>query len=321
MHARPRVLAVVGLTGTGKTELACAVARRIGAEVIGADSMQVYRHMNVGTAKPSDALRREVPHHLIDVVDPDQPMSAGRYAALAREAASQIHARGRPIVVCGGTGLYVRAFVGGLVKAGSDPEVRRRLEERSTPELRADLEGRDPEAAVCIHANDRIRLVRALELLEAGQGPISGRWREHAFGDRPFDVRWIALDLERESLWRALRERVDRTFHEGPVEEVRSLHAAGYGPDLRPLRAIGYREAGWILAGRLDEPSAREATYMATRRYAKRQRTWFRAEPGVRWVDASRPEAAAEEALRLLSQPPEVYEEPIRIGQGPQSSE
>jgi tRNA dimethylallyltransferase len=321
MHARPRVLAIVGLTGTGKTELACAVARSAGAEVIGADSMQVYRYMNVGTAKPSDALRRDVPHHMIDVVDPDQPMSAGRYAVLAREAAWQIHARGRPIVVCGGTGLYVRAFVGGLVDAGSDPEVRRRLEQRGTPELREDLEERDPEAAACIHPNDRVRIVRALELLEAGRGAISERWREHAFGDRPFDVRWIALDLERERLWRALRERVDRMFAEGLVEEVRSLHSAGYGPELRALRAIGYREAGRMLAGRMDEATAREATYLATRRYAKRQRTWFRAEPGVSWADASRPEEALEGALRLLAQPPDVYEDPTRIGQGPQSSE
>lgn len=300
--SRPRVLAIVGLTGTGKTDLACEVARRTGAEVIGADSLQVYRGMDVGTAKPSIALRTEIPHHAIDIVDPDEPMSAGRYTEIARRAARDIHRRGRPVLLCGGTGLYARAFARGLVPGlGSDPAIRARLERRPTTGLRAELEERDPGCANGIHPNDRVRIVRALEVLELGGTPISIRHAEHAFSDRPFDVRWIALDLDRDALWRAIRARVDRMFRHGLVEEVERLHRAGYGPELRPLRAIGYREVGSLIAGRMDEPQTRAAIFVATRRYARRQRTWFRAEPGVTWHDASRVEATLEAALRALA--------------------
>jgi tRNA dimethylallyltransferase len=301
MPQRPPVLAIVGPTGTGKTELACAVARRTGAEVIGADSRQVYRYMDVGTAKPAAELLAEIPHHAIDVVNPDEPMSAGRYAELAREAARGIHARGRPILLCGGSGLYARAFAGGLVPGlESNPEVRRALEQRPTAELRAELQKRDPCAADRIHPNDRVRLIRALEVAEVSAGPLSERHDAHRFGDRPFDVRWLALGLERELLWTRLRDRVDGMFREGLIEEVRQLYAAGYGPSLRPLQSIGYREVGLLLAGSMDEATAREATYLATRRYAKRQRTWFRAEPGLVWMDASRPSEALSAAVQLL---------------------
>jgi tRNA dimethylallyltransferase len=302
MGSRARVLAIVGPTGTGKTELSCAVARRTGAEVISADSLQVYRYMDVGTAKPSPELRAEIPHHLIDVCAPDGLMSAGLYASLARRAALDIQRRGRAIVLCGGSGLYARAFAGGLVSGiESKPALRRELESRPTEELRAELRRRDPKAASRIHPNDRVRVVRALEALELGSEPLSERQREHGFRDRPFDVRWLALDLERERLWQALERRVDRMFQEGLVEEVRRLQEAGYGPELRPLRSIGYRESALVLAGRLEEGEARAAVYVATRRYAKRQRCWFRAEPGVEWIDASRTDAALERALAMLA--------------------
>ncbi len=298
---RPRVLAMVGPTGTGKSELALAVARKTGAEIVGCDSMQVYRFMDVGTEKPSRAVRNEVPHHLIDVVNPDEPMSAGAYVTRARRAAREIAARGRPIVLCGGTGLYARAFAGGLVPGvGSDPKLRTRLEKRSTVDLRRELERRDPESAARIHVHDRVRIVRALEVLELSGRRISEEHTAHAFGDRPFDVRWLGLTLEREALWTRLHARVERMFREGFVEEVRRLHASGYGPELRPLRAIGYREVGLLLAGRLAEAEAREGVFLATRRYAKRQRTWFRAEPDLRWVDAARPEEALRVALDRL---------------------
>jgi tRNA dimethylallyltransferase len=301
MPQRPRVLAIVGPTGTGKTELACAVARRTGAEVIGADSLQVYRYMDVGTAKATPELRAEIPHHLIDVVNPDEPMSAGRYTGLAREAAWGIQARRHPIVLCGGSGLYARAFAGGLV-AGleSNPDVRRALEARSAEELRSELRTRDPAAADRIHPNDRVRLIRALEVAEVSGSALSESHDGHRFRDRPFDVRWLALDLEREHLWAQLRARVEGMFREGLIEEVQQLYAAGYGPSLPPLQAIGYREAGLLLAGQMDEATAREAAYLATRRYSKRQRTWFRAEPEVVWMDAARPAETLAAALRGL---------------------
>jgi tRNA dimethylallyltransferase len=300
--ARPRVVAIVGPTGTGKTELACAVAARTGAEVVSADSMQVYRGMDIGTAKPSAALRAQVPHHALDLVAPDEPMSAGRWAELARRAALEIHARGRPVLLVGGTGLYARAFAGGLIRgAASDPALRAELEARDTDALRAELARRDPRAAQRIPARDRVRTVRALEALALGARPISEQHARHRFGDRPFDVRWIGLALDREALAERLRARVAAMFDAGWVDEVRALYAAGFGAKLRPLQSIGYREIGALLARESDEATARERTWIATRRYAKRQRTWFRAEPELDWIDADAREAAVERVLAEIS--------------------
>ena len=298
---RLRVLAIVGPTGTGKTAIACAVARRTGAEVISADSMQVYRGLDIGTAKPSAELRAEVPHHLLDVVAPDEPMSAGIYAELARRAAEEIHARGRPVVLCGGTGLYARAFAGGLVGGvASEPTVRAALEARSTEELRAELERCDPASAVRIAAGDRVRTIRALEVLALSGAPLSEQHARHRFTDRPYDVRWLGVRLERKRLWSRLHSRVDAMFRNGLVDEVAGLRRSGYGPELRPLRSIGYLQAGRVLDGCQSEADARAATWVATRRYARRQRTWFQAEPGLGWVDGERPQAALEAALRAL---------------------
>ncbi len=301
MGGRPRVLAIVGPTGTGKTELACEVARRSGGEVISVDSLQVYRGLDIGTAKPLPELRAEIPHHGIDLVNPDEAMSAGRFAGYARAVASEIGARGRPVILCGGTGLYARAFAGGLVEGlEAQPEIRAELRRHRLEDLYSELRMCDPVSAQRIHPNDRVRIERALEVQRAGQRPLSAQHAQHGFRDRPFDVRWLGVFRERDPLWQRLRERVDRMFAQGLVEEVRALHAAGYGPSLRPLQSIGYREVGWLLAGRLSEPEAREAIWVATRRYAKRQRTWFRAEPGLVWVDAQRAERALEHALRQL---------------------
>jgi tRNA dimethylallyltransferase len=297
----PRILAIVGPTGTGKTELAAAVARRIGAEVISADSMQVYRRMDVGTAKPSRALRAELPHHGIDVVDPDEEMSAGRFAELARTAAWDVLRRGRHAILCGGSGLYARAFAGGLIDAaGSDPALRAELEALPDAELRARLRELDPALAGRIHPSNRVRQVRALEIARLRGVDASRLQAQHGFGDRPFEIAWLGLELPRDELWRRLRARVDAMFAAGWIDEVRGLHAAGYGPGLRPLQAIGYREIGWLLAGRIDEREARERIYLATRRFAKRQRTWFRAEPGMLWADPQRPERWFEQALERI---------------------
>jgi tRNA dimethylallyltransferase len=295
------VLAIVGPTGTGKTELAAAVARRTGAEIVSADSMQVYRGMDIGTAKPSLALRAEVPHHAIDVIDPDEVMSAGRFAELARGAAHAAHRRGRPVILCGGSGLYARAFAGGLIgEVASDPALRAKLESLPSDALLEALRAVDPAQAERTHPHNRVRLVRALEIARLKGEGASRLHARHRFGDRPFDVVWLGLELPRAELWARLRARVDAMFRAGWVEEVRALHAAGYTPDLHALRAIGYREIGWLLAGRLDEPAARERIYLATRRFAKRQRTWFRAEPGVTWLDARRPAECLEHAFALL---------------------
>ena len=241
----------MGLTGTGKTELAAEAARRTGAEIIGCDSMQVYRGLDVGTAKPSAELRGEIPHHLIDVVDPDDPMSAGRYAELARGAARAIQQRGRPIILCGGTGLYARAFAGGLIRG-----------------VTAETELRDE-----------------LEVLET----------ETLFAE----LRQCELDMDRERLAERLELRIQKMFAGGLLDELCSLRAA-YAADLKALQAIGYREAGLHLDGALSLEAAQVQAATATRRYAKRQRTWFRAEPGVRWRDAEDRETALRAVLRAL---------------------
>lgn len=298
----PRVVAIVGPTGTGKTELACEVARKTGAEVISADSMQVYRGMDIGTAKPPAALRAEIPHHALDLVAPDASMSAGRWAEVARRAAFEISARGRPILLVGGTGLYARAFAGGLI-AGveSDPQIRAELEARTTSALRAELEQLDAPAAARIGASDRFRIVRALEASRLARRPISEQQATHAFSDRPFEVVWLGLAVERDVLATRLRARVEAMFAAGLVAEVAALLAAGYSPSLRSLRSIGYREVAELLAGRGSQAEAVERTWIATRRYAKRQRTWFRAEPGLEWLDADARSRAAERVLRAFS--------------------
>jgi tRNA dimethylallyltransferase len=302
---RPLILAIVGATGTGKTELAAELARRTGAEIISADSMQVYRGMDIGTAKPSRALRAEVPHHGIDVIAPDEEMSAGRFAELARAAARAALERGRRVILCGGSGLYTRAFAGGLIDAeGSDRALRSALEALPTPELVAQLRCADPDLAGRVHPRNRVRLVRSLEIARLRGAGASELQAQHGFADRPFRVVWLGLELERGPHWERLRARVDAMFAAGWVDEVRGLHAAGYGPELRPLRGIGYREIGWLLSGRSDEAAARERIYLATRRFAKRQRTWFRAEPGMTWIDASHPDRALERAKALMDGAP-----------------
>jgi tRNA dimethylallyltransferase len=299
---RPRVIAIVGPTGTGKTELACAVARKTGAEIVSADSMQVYRGLDIGTAKPSAELRAEIPHHALDLVAPDQPMSAGRWAEAARAAALGIAERERPILLVGGTGLYARAFAGGLIAdVESDAAVRETLEARPLEDLRAELMRLDSDAAGRIAANDRVRTVRALEALRLAGEPISRQQARHAFSDRPFEVVWLGLAVGRDVLATRLRARVEAMFAAGLVEEVRGLYAAGFSPSLRSLSAIGYREVGWLLAGRIPEAEAIERTWIATRRYAKRQRSWFRAEPGLEWLDADARELALERILAAIS--------------------
>ncbi len=299
---RPKVIAIVGLTGTGKTDLAAHLARRIGAEIISADSMQVYREMDIGTAKPSPELRAEIPHHLIDVLSPREQMSAGLFAERAREAARDAFHRGRPVLLCGGTGLYARAFAGGLAPdLTPDPAVRAELRARTVAELYAELQRDDPDSARQINPEDRVRIERALEGLRVTGKPVSQLRAEHAFGDRPFQMRWFGLDRERIALWRALEIRVDHMLSAGWIDEVEGLRER-YGRDTRALQAIGYRELGEVLDGQLDRGSARDRIVEKTRRYAKRQRTWFRAEPELEWLDADRPDTALERVLRTAGQ-------------------
>jgi len=294
---KPPVVVVTGPTASGKTPLAIEIAQRFGGEIVNADSMQVYRYMDVGTAKPSLEQRAQVPHHLLDVVTPDVPYSAGRYAEEARKVAAGIHADGKMVVLTGGTGLYIRAFLEGLLEAGeADPELRAELEEENRAAVEAGNPHRlhhrladvDPEAADRIHPNDVRRIIRALEIAGSLGKPASSLRAEHGFGDRPYRTLHFAFDPGRE----ALAERIDRRCAEmidnGLLREARALRERGYGPELRPMRAIGYRHMTPVVDGADTLANALEVMRRDTRRFARRQRTWLRKVPDVRW---QRPDA------------------------------
>jgi tRNA dimethylallyltransferase len=305
----PPVVVVTGPTATGKTALAIALARRFDGEIVNADSMQVYRYMDVGTAKATAEERAEAPHHLLDLVTPDVAYSAGRYAADAREAAARIHAAGRLVVLTGGTGLYIKAFLLGLVDAGAvDPELRADLErEHEEAEASSDpgrlhrrLAAIDAESARTIHPHDAKRVVRALELFESGGRTASQRREAHGFGDRRYRVLHLALDLEREALHRRIDARCQHMLDAGLLREVRDLVDRGYTFDLRPMQAIGYRHMQPVVEGADTLPNALDAMRRDTRRYARRQRTWLRKVPEALWVDAQARDEIADRVEAFL---------------------
>ena len=273
--------------------------------------MQVFRHMDIGTAKPTLEERAQVPHHLIDVVTPKVPYSAGRYALDAHAAAAGIHAAGRLVVLVGGTGLYIKAFLKGLVEAGNvDHEVRGGLErEQAAAEASGDagrlhrrLAAIDPESARRIHPHDAKRVLRALELFESGGLTASQRREAHGFGDQRYRVLHLALDLERAALNRRIDARCQQMLDAGLLREVRHLVARGYGFQLRPLQAIGYRHMQPVVAGADTLTNALEAMRRDTRRYARRQRTWLRKVPEAIWVDAEARDEIAERVEAFLAE-------------------
>jgi tRNA dimethylallyltransferase len=292
---RPPVIVVTGPTATGKSALAIQLAERFAGEIVNADSMQVYRYLDIGTAKPSLAERARVPHHLFDVVTPDVEYNAGRYCSEARAAAAAIHGGGAPVLLVGGTGLYIRAFLQGLVEEGgaADPELRTRLEaehaqaagEGDATRLHRRLAKADPESAARIHPNDVRRLVRALEILErTGEPPSQVRGRQ-GFADAPYRVLHLALDLPVAELDARIDERCRRMLDRGLLQEVRGLLERGYGPKLRPLQAIGYRHMWPVVEGSDTLANALPEMQRDTRRFARRQRTWLRSVPDARWMD------------------------------------
>jgi tRNA dimethylallyltransferase len=290
-----RIVCVVGPTAAGKTALALQLARAAGAEIVSADSQQVYIGMDIGTSKATAEERALVPHHGLDVVRPDEPMTAARRAALADEATAAAAARGRPAVVVGGTGLYVRALLHGLFDGPpADPALRARLEAEAdaAPEgtalLHARLAAVDPAAAARIDRRDRVRLIRALEVHELTGEAISVHQERHDYRNAPlrYDVRGIGLAPPRAELHARIDARVDQMIAAGLEAEVRALGAAGYGYDLRAFGAIGYREMCAFLQGKMPLPEAIASIKSATRRYARRQLSWFRTEPTVSWYES-----------------------------------
>jgi len=291
---KPRILILTGPTGSGKTELGIELAQELRAEIVNADSRQVYRHLEVGSAKPTPQQRAVVPHHLVDVVDPDEPFDAARFRELAVEAIHDILRRGSQVLVVGGTGLYIKVLRGGLFAGPPrDAAIRGRLdaEETAAPgTLYRRLTETDPEAAHKLHPNDRFRLIRALEVYELTGRPISLWQAEHAFGDSEFEFHTIALDVQRKQLYERIDRRCREMVEAGLVDEVQRLHAAGYGPELPALQSPGYREIGEHILGQYSLEEAIERMAQATRRLAKRQLTWLRGDAHSVW---RAPEAAA----------------------------
>ena len=308
-EALPPVVVVTGPTGSGKSSIAIELAERFNGEIVNADSMQVFRSMDIGTAKPSVEERSRVPHHLFDIVDPDEPYSAGRYAKEARAAAESIHARGHVVFLTGGTGLYIRAFLDGLIETENvDPGLRKRLEgeqaraaeEGDPTRLHRRLTEFDAQAAAKIHPNDVRRTVRALEILEQSGERASSVREAHGFRDRPFRVLHLCIDPGREALTKRIEERADAMIEAGLLREVRGLRDRGYAADLRPMQAIGYRHIQPVVDGADTLANALEAIKVDTRRFARRQRTWIRPLPDVHWHDPAQPEAIFERVARFL---------------------
>ncbi len=284
------ILIIAGPTAVGKTDASILLARETGAEIVSADSMQIYRGMDIGTAKPTREQRKLVYHHLIDVVDPDQPYSVGDYLRDAQSAIDGIISAGGTPIVTGGTGLYIRALTRGLFHGPpADIELRESLllrESGGEPgTLYADLVKVDPEAAVKIHPNDLRRTVRALEVFYLRDRKLSDFQREHGFNDRRYAFRLIFLVRNRGELYSRIGQRVERMLAEGLEDEVRALMMRGCRTDSPAMQGLGYKHFADYILGKTSRDEAVELLKRDTRRFAKRQFTWFRREPGAVWVD------------------------------------
>ncbi len=280
------MVVIVGPTGAGKTRLALELAARSGGEVISADSQQVYVGMDIGTGKVSAAERARVPHHLLDVVRPDEDMTAARFVELADRAIAEVAARGANVIVCGGTGLYVRALVLGLFDGPpASDAIRGELGRLDTLAIRTELERVDPQAAAKIERNDRKRMIRALEVFRLTGEPMSAHQARHDHRTMPrrYEVRVVGLSPEREALYAAIDQRVDEMIAAGLEAEVARLRAAGFAPPLRSQQAIGYAELHAAAAGEVERARAIELIKRNSRHYARRQLSWYRSDSSITW--------------------------------------
>jgi tRNA dimethylallyltransferase len=300
--ARIAVGFIVGPTGAGKSALAMAVAERLNCEIVNADSRQFYRGMDLGTAKPSAEDRARVPHHLIDVRDPDESLDVAEFAQLVRAAIDEIAARGRNPLVVGGSGLYLRVIRGGIFRGpAASMEIRYRLAkiaaEQGVAHLHQRLREIDPESANRIGVNDLYRIARAIEVFELTGETITAHQQRHRFADIGYDTFTVGVEVERKKLYDAIDTRFDAMVAAGLVEEVRALVEAGYSPDKPPLSTLGYKQMAAHLRGELALADAVALAKQESRRLAKRQLTWFRREPEIVWLD---PERGVQDALALF---------------------
>ena len=284
----PQIIVICGPTGSGKSAFAVELAHWLGGEIVGADSMQIYRHMDIGTAKPTLEERRRVAHHMIDIVDPDEGFDAVQFSDRARKTIAALNSRGRPSFVVGGTGLYIKALLHGLFQSESvDPIIRSRLRQELAQSgssfLYERLKQIDPDAAGRLHPNDSYRIMRALETIASTGRSISKHQQEHGFEDDPFKALKIGLRIDRAQLYERIDQRVNLMIQAGWVGEVKKLLAMGYTAQLKSMQSIGYRHlVGFLLQTHSWEACVRTLK-RDTRRFAKRQLTWFGADPQINW--------------------------------------
>ena len=300
---RPDVIVICGPTASGKTALAAALARELGGEVVSADSMQVYRRMDIGTAKPTAEEMGDVPHHMIDVADPEENYSVARYVQEAIPVVDGILARGRVPIVAGGTGLYIDNLIAGRqfapfpAESGLREELQARARREGLAALAAELAQVDPETAARLHPNDEKRIIRALEVWQATGRTLSQHDRESRAVPPRYAALTIGLDFaDRADLRARIDRRVDEMMERGLEEEVRGLLAGGLSPGCTAMQAIGYKEFTDVLDGRCTVEAAADQVRQSSRRYAKRQLTWFRRNERIHWLRRG-PEAADAEIL------------------------
>jgi len=301
----PKLIVIAGPTASGKTGLSIELAHRFDAEIINADSMQVYRYMDIATAKPTLEEREGIPHHLLGVVDPDEPFNAAMYRRMASAAAMDIIGRGKRVMVVGGTGLYIKGLLGGLFECPpSAPELRQSLIrdwESSGPRvLHERLQRVDPASARKIHPHDRVRVIRALEIISLTGSLPSALTGRHAFSDTTFNALKLCLNEEREALYQRINSRTLVMIKAGLLDETETLLRKGYGPRLKPMQAIGYKQAVEYLEGRYSMEEMIVKIRKETRRYAKRQLTWFRADSGYTWLEPREVEKFAQKIDAFL---------------------
>lgn len=289
---KPTVVILTGPTASGKSDLSVRLAQLFPVEIVSADSLQVFRRLDIGTAKPTATMRVQVPHHLVDVLDPDQPATAYWYAMEARRIIDEIVGRGKTPIVVGGGGFYLRALE-------HPPQEMEFIPPSSLPteEGYRLLKANDPKAAEKIHPNDRYRISRAVALLEKGYVP-SDTWEKAEEQDAPFDLIWFALDHPRDQLYKAIDVRVERMFSDGLVEETRTVLTEFPNSRHRIEKSIGYHQALNLIEGRMARGDALKDAQQRSRNYAKRQLTWFRKEKRIRWLSKPNPE---QEIIQTLS--------------------